>query len=75
MYKRQAHYLAEAGLAKAQQILCFNVDAPLLVGEQALGNGTFSLQRRPGRQIAVSYTHLDVYKRQIWSMLKWTAQQ
>jgi hypothetical protein len=47
----QAHYLAEAGLAKAQQILCFNVDAPLLVGEQALGNGTFSLQRRPGRQI------------------------
>ncbi|HBK85154.1 MAG TPA: hypothetical protein DDZ53_03880 [Firmicutes bacterium] len=41
----QAHYLAEAGLARAQQLLRFNVAAPLPVEEQPCGNGTFSVRR------------------------------
>ncbi|NLW17219.1 MAG: hypothetical protein GX033_06185, partial [Firmicutes bacterium] len=48
----QTHYLAEAGLVRAQQLLRFNVDAPLPSAEQALGNGAFNLHRDAGdRQI------------------------
>ncbi len=50
----QAHYLAEAGLVKAQQLLTFNVAAPLPAGEQALGNGTYSVERVSEREIVAA---------------------
>lgn len=47
----QTHYLAEAGLARAQQLMRFNVDAPLPTDEQPLGNGTFSVKRVEGQKL------------------------
>lgn len=47
----QTHYLAEAGLARVQQMMRFNVDAPLPPGEQPLGNGTFSVRRVAGQKL------------------------
>lgn len=47
----QTHYLAEAGLARAQQLMRFNVDAPLPTDEQQLGNGTFNVRRAEGQKL------------------------
>lgn len=47
----QTHYLAEAGLARAKQLMHFNADVPLPEGEQPLGNGSFSVNRGEAQQL------------------------
>ena len=81
MYKRQGEVTAESGeairkarraydlLSEDQKALVNNYDVLLAAEEQfALLSGDGSGSQNGGTSAAVSYTHLDVYKRQGYSL-------